>query len=394
MKKGIFGSWFKELSTLIFTQTIQAFLLAIVMSIVIMAMNNGGDGTDTNYAAGMLAIIALSQFGKIELLVKNIFGVTSQYGGDMASGRGMLTAGKMAALGMGKKVLDNGKKIKEGISGGIKAKNEIRSLKTQRAEALAEAEQSDKEQENISNTTKYLGGTTMYGVRKAGQGFTDNGAGATGGATAGGLGSSAQISQLIAAVNNTTRAIQANGKSGGSGNSAKDKVKDIDQQIKEAEQKRKDSRRQLISGVAETAGAIQGAAIGATVGLGTGENVAAAAIGGAGAGDMVAGGVVRSVNTVVDAGGAIKASSSQKKKIAQKLKDDDVYNAWVKAGVETGQSAKKAAKEADHAKNYRTINKPAQIINNAIDRGGITGKGRNERAKRIVNPAEKNVNNM
>ena len=67
MNKGIFSSWFREFATLVFTQTVQAFLLAIVMSIIISCIQNA-NGNGIN-AAGLLAIIALSSFGKIELLV-------------------------------------------------------------------------------------------------------------------------------------------------------------------------------------------------------------------------------------------------------------------------------------------------------------------------------------
>ena len=35
MKKGVFSSWFREFATIVLTQTVQAFLLAIVMSIII-----------------------------------------------------------------------------------------------------------------------------------------------------------------------------------------------------------------------------------------------------------------------------------------------------------------------------------------------------------------------
>ena len=129
MNKGIFSNWFRELATLIFTQAVQAFLLAIVMAIVVSAMSeNSGGGNSTNYAAGMLALIALSQFGKIELLVKQIFGVTSQFGGDMASGRSGFTAAKFLALRGAKRVMNNGQKIGSGIKEIGESRREIRNI--------------------------------------------------------------------------------------------------------------------------------------------------------------------------------------------------------------------------------------------------------------------------
>lgn len=114
MLNGIFGKWLREFATLVFTQAVQAFLLAIVMTIIISCLGNAG-GTDTegsNQAAGLLAIIALASFGKIEMLVKNIFGVTSQFGDpSLQAGARGLTAGSLLAMKGGKRLLDNGSKM-------------------------------------------------------------------------------------------------------------------------------------------------------------------------------------------------------------------------------------------------------------------------------------------
>lgn len=116
MKKGVLGSWFKEFATIVFTQTVQAFLLAIVLAIIVSSLagvssDNKDDGVA---AAGLLAIVALSSFGKIELLIKNIFGVTSSFGdpGSMQAGRG-ITAGTVLAMRGAKRLTDNFSKVRD-----------------------------------------------------------------------------------------------------------------------------------------------------------------------------------------------------------------------------------------------------------------------------------------
>ena len=72
MKKDIFMVWLKEFCSLIFTQTVQAFLLAIIMSVVVATASNGNieDQGNTISATGLIAIIALASISKVELLVK------------------------------------------------------------------------------------------------------------------------------------------------------------------------------------------------------------------------------------------------------------------------------------------------------------------------------------
>ena len=122
MKKDVFSVWLKEFCSLVFTQTVQAFLLAIIMSVVICMANSDSSqqySGDTVSATSIIAIIALSSISKIELLVKKIFGVESQFG-DPAMKNGIKTFGVgiaagMAALNLAKRPLDNVKKTYQGI---------------------------------------------------------------------------------------------------------------------------------------------------------------------------------------------------------------------------------------------------------------------------------------
>lgn len=341
MKDGIFGTWFRELATLVLTQTVQAFLLAIVMGIVISAMKEATSSeSGTNYAAGMLAIIALSQFGKIENLVKKIFGINSQFGGDMASGRGAFSAGTALALRGAKSLTDNGKKIFGGAKRNLEARSELKTLHQQRgaaamldaqdeSQAQLAAEEDTNQQQRISDGTRNAMSMAQHDAVMAASGIDDGNTGAMlGGAAAGaaigaeaasGVGTTisggslgldaGQFATLIGAISNNTTAIQANHKTNGlpngqgNDNPVKKRTDEIDAKIAEAEKRKKDSGREVRSGLAETAGAIQGAAIGATVGLGMGDKVAEYTLTGAGAGDTVgrkAAGAVHATHDVAD----------------------------------------------------------------------------------------------
>ena len=297
MKKGIFSNWFREFATLVLTQSVQAFLLAIVMTIIISALGEVSDSSkgSSNYAAGMLAIIALSQFGRIELLVKNIFGVTSQYGGGMDSGRGGFNFAAGLALRGARKALDNGGKAVKGVAKAYgntrrinKYNDQLNQLKGQddaEQKLLSEQQQADNaekqralkadkdNQDRIGLQADILDQGAMDAAQKA---QYLNGGG-------NGLGmDGAQFSQLLMAVNNTTRAIQANHNSPGTIASAsseasnngkpKDKTEtqqkmaDIQAKIENEKRLRRDNLTNAASGVLETGADILGAKAGAIVG--------------------------------------------------------------------------------------------------------------------------------
>ncbi len=85
MQKGVFTTWVKELCALVFVQTIQAFILAVVISIIItfIAPNTSGDkiakltDADSVSALGILCIVLLTSLTKMEQITKKIFGLDS-----------------------------------------------------------------------------------------------------------------------------------------------------------------------------------------------------------------------------------------------------------------------------------------------------------------------------
>lgn len=85
MQKGVFTTWIKELCALVFVQTIQAFILAIVISIIITFIAPNVDDqkiaklsdSDSIAALGVLCIVLLTSLTKMEQITKKIFGLES-----------------------------------------------------------------------------------------------------------------------------------------------------------------------------------------------------------------------------------------------------------------------------------------------------------------------------
>lgn len=276
MKKGVFNAWFKEIVTLIFTQTVQAFLLAIVLTIIISALKNNsssvGDGAGA--AAGLLAIIALSQFSKLELLVKNIFGVTSGFGDpSLANGRNTLTAGKAMVLGNLRRLGDNGRKVAQvgkGISAGLK----MRDLKDEKAKLL-------------SQDSPTLNGSKPR-TNGGGNGDDENNNEKL----------NADLGSLLQAINVQTEKIEAQTQAM-ERNRLDDKLKELDQKIADTKKERNDAYKTAAGGIVETAGALYGGVAGTMYGLAQGDQIVTSALGGMEAGDAAA---QTAFNTAVSAG--------------------------------------------------------------------------------------------
>lgn len=119
--KGVFTTWIKELCALVFVQTIQAFILAMVLSIILTFLfpeesQTSGVATvtsqDTVSALGVLCIVLLTSLTKMEQITKKIFGLDSSMlqnkppHGFMASWLALKSAGR---------ILNNVPKIVGGI---------------------------------------------------------------------------------------------------------------------------------------------------------------------------------------------------------------------------------------------------------------------------------------
>lgn len=114
---GPLSVWLKEFTALVFTQTIQAFVYAMVISIILYGMSSKGNITadDNNSALGLMATFALLSVFKVEELSKKIFGV----GDTKASHKNAMKSIAKTAIAakLGGRVLNNTGKF----FGGVKA---------------------------------------------------------------------------------------------------------------------------------------------------------------------------------------------------------------------------------------------------------------------------------
>ena len=295
MKKDIFMVWLKEFCSLIFTQTVQAFLLAIVMSVVVATASNGSmeeQGTAVS-ATGIIAIIALASISKVELLVKKIFGVESQFGDPaMKNGMGAL-AGSLIAAKLAGRALNNVPKMASGLKG----------LDTRKARANALAKRN---RDLAAAAGKRSGGSGVAAGNMALQ---------QAGGTSAGSGSATTTTEsgLTTAQNVVT---SAQGIASDSKLTAEkfNKINDeYEKAIAEINKNRRESLKKLASGTLETATLPVGAIGGIAVGLATGDNPLKAAGVGIGATDYVSEKLVSGVSAMGDAAREFGAVSKAQK---------------------------------------------------------------------------------
>lgn len=115
MQKGVFTTWIKELCALVFVQTIQAFILAIVLSIILTFIKNTGTSISdqaTVSSLGVLCIVLLTSLTKMEQITKKIFGLDS---GILQHKPPHGLAATMLALKSAGRIFNNIPKIASGI---------------------------------------------------------------------------------------------------------------------------------------------------------------------------------------------------------------------------------------------------------------------------------------
>ena len=142
MKKDVFADWLREFCMLVFIQTVQAFIFAIVMSLIISVLSDfPEDETDAVASTGVIAVIVLASVSKIEDIVKKIFGIKSGFHDSGMRGGLKSLATTMLAANMAKGVLDNGKKffggIGRGIGAGVSAKRDTSRARARLARDLS-----------------------------------------------------------------------------------------------------------------------------------------------------------------------------------------------------------------------------------------------------------------
>lgn len=132
---GPLSAWIREFTTLVFVQTVQAFIFAIIILLIMSAMDPDGIGSnDYNVGVGIMSVFALTSLFKVEEIVKKIFGIQ---GTKADHGNAVKSIAKTAfAAKIGKRALDNGKKIVGGAKDWNKANKDIKKNRERYKEDL------------------------------------------------------------------------------------------------------------------------------------------------------------------------------------------------------------------------------------------------------------------
>lgn len=307
-KKGgpVLNSWIKEFCTLVFIQTIQAFIYAMIISLILEINFGAIDKVeDRNAGMAILAIIALTSVFKVEEMVKKIFGI----GNTRADVRGAMSSLAKTAIAwnFGKRVLDNGAKV----AGGIKAKTDAAKGR-QKLKARMERDQilsSVGDDAVLQPNSDPAHGKYTFTRTSSGS----NSGGDSSGNSGGGNQNSSSNPRSVKNIRDY--------------NAMMDKYQD---QLDELKKKRQEGTKQILRGLGETAGAIPGALTGAIIG-GADGNIDEALRGagvGMGIGDTIGGAVAEGAYSY----GTVAASVPSKvtgsvdaiKKIHKAVKEQEI----------------------------------------------------------------------
>lgn len=276
------GNWLREFGTLVFTQTLQAFLYAVVLSFILYGMSHLSSNTsESNLSLGMMSVFALLSVFNIEKLLRQIMGI----GESKASpGSAIKSVAKTAiAFQLGKRLMDNVSKVGKGAKGMVGYRKENEKIK----------KRYDEDVENLG----------LNGRSGSRTGSTSS--------ASGGNASKNGISTAVASAGGAYDDLEPDvGSVGGAGASSKDALKlkrayttiqrNYDDAMKANLDKRNEAIKSIAKGLTETAGATIGAPSGLILGGADGDIDGAlrGVVSGAGVGDIVGEKVIDSVSAV------------------------------------------------------------------------------------------------
>lgn len=282
---GALSMWLKEFTALIFTQTIQAFIYAIVISVILFGMEPTSEASaqDNNAALGLMATFALLSVFKVEDMAKKIFGI----GDTKAShGNAMRSLAKTAiAAQLGKRVLNNVGKVFGGAKAWGQAGQDRRKLKGRMEEDLKD-EGFELKDGKLSKIQKAGGGSSSTGRSASSTSVGSSSAGG-GSSVVGGASSSAAGGDDVM----TSAAYRR----------AKAALRNYQDKASEINKSRNEGIKTMISGLVESQGSIFGAATGAVIGGADGDldEALQGMMAGAGVGDAIGEAAVNSVNKAI-----------------------------------------------------------------------------------------------
>lgn len=327
MQKGVFTTWIKELCALVFVQTIQAFILAIVLSIILTFIKDNGSKVSeqaTVQSLGVLCIILLTSLTKMEQITKKIFGLDS--GLLQNKPPHGLMASYMALKSVGR-IFNNIPKMAGGIGGIIGAGTDKKKANATMLTRLSRkgldkngnpVNVASPQVNEATGENNLLDGNEYYEKAKKAKlsgdmdGYRDN-------------------INIQAGINKAKKAMAQNATTPSRLNNM-DKTQDdylkimdkYDDEISKAKAKRRQGIQDLASGITETAGAVVGGTAGLSVGLISGlatndyDQIHKATAYGIGAGDALGENLTKAVSAASRGiSSKAKASSNLDKQLAQ-----------------------------------------------------------------------------
>jgi len=288
---GALSMWIKEFTALVFTQTIQAFIYAIIITIILYGMvQTGSDisSDDNNAALGLMSTFALLSVFKVEEMAKKIFGV----GDTKAShGNAMKSIAKTAiAAQLGKRVLDNAGKV----FGGVRAINKSRQDNKKTQKRLQE------DMEDNGFVMGENGKPTYVGTKKTRSSTNSSAAASVTTNGAGGANVSTPTAVDVANSGGSGVAVGADEQiiSDAAQRRMRNALRNYDDKVSEIKKAREEGIKNIFTGVSESIGAGFGAATGAVLGGADGDldEMLQGMMAGAGVGDAAAQSAVNAID--------------------------------------------------------------------------------------------------
>ena len=340
------SKWIKEFCALVFVQSIQAFLLTMISSLVI-TINNASSSVTESSAQGLavINIIALASMAKIESLISDMLGMKSSIADTSLSGGAKMgmhgLAGGLATIAGLKRIGDNGKKIAGGARNIASARKDYKNAlaaKNKKLDQFAELANAGAGAAGVAGAAAPAGSTAATAATTPSSSASASGSATGATSAAGTTGATSNAGVGVAATGGKTSGLTIKDK-----HRYQDALDNCDAKIAEAQKKKREAAWGLAGGLGETAGSIAGGVTGAifagTAHAAAGnfnvQDVVADAIKGAGAGDIIAESIHNTVSGAVNFTADIKRGNGQKniqREIKQKQRE--IKAAYEKAGFD------------------------------------------------------------
>ncbi len=296
-KGGALNAWLKEFTALVFTQTIQAFIYAIIITIILFGMvgkDESISADDNNASLGLMATFALLSVFKVEDMAKKIFGLSDSKASHKNAIQSIAKTAFAAKLG--KRALDNVGKILGGTRAITKSRQDNRKA---RARLEEDMEDMGFKYNEKTGETSYIGKSrgTSSATTKGGS-FTIGGSVPVGGGDLD-IGSASGVSGGSSAYSGAVGGAEAAGTiSAADKRRIRNAVRTYNDRLDEIKKSRDEGIKNIASGLVESVASFNGAVGGAIIGGADGDigEMLQGVMAGAGVGDTIGKSTVEAVD--------------------------------------------------------------------------------------------------